>query len=258
MGSGPSSPSSPTSPSSPSSPSTPSTPSTPNTSTAFNKTNATSSPFTTTQYLTIGQISDSITAPNPLDKTTEINFSTLIGYITNTSITNSISTYRATTLKTLMSYTGTNQMPIQYTGWAFHINSQTVVGNNTTTYYSYIVVPASLSTKVRFVPTITLVHNGASSVTTNVRVALYDNFTTGTAAYANNGIGANTQRYLSAAKSVTVPTGGTGASIQFNELIPSYYANSASAINAFVAIGISDGSVQWKPSFTFAIQYFGV
>lgn len=255
MGSGPSSPSG---PSAPSSPSTPSTPSAPNVASGFDRTQATSNPFNSTQPLTIGQISDAITAPNPVARTSPITFTNLSNYITNSTIARTVGSYRSTTLKTLLTYTATSLSPVQHQGWSFHINNQTVVGNNTTTFYSYIVVPISLSAKARLIPTITLVHNAAGTITTNVRYALYDNYTAGTSGYANNGIGGNAQRHLSSQMSISVPNGGTGASVQFNDLIPAYYSNLTSTLNAFVAIGVSDTSAQWKGRYTFSVQFHTV
>lgn len=152
-----------------------------------------------------------------------------------------------------MTYTGSSRSPVQYNGWSFHINTQTAIGNKKNTYYSYVVVPASLVVKSRFVPTVNLIHNGGSAETTNVRIALYSTFTAGTGLYSDS-IGESPPQFLSSEKSVTVAAGTTGTVVDFKDPIPENFVGMATATNAFVAIGISNTAVQWRPSFNFAIQ----
>lgn len=248
--------SSPSGPSGPSAPTSPSGPSSPNTTVSLG-TGLLDNPgaFNTTAQLSIYTIASTL---DPNGSLQNIALANLDQWLVTSDVLTSISQFRNNTILNTRPY-GSSELyggttALVFSGWASHINNRTVVGNVTTTYYSFIVIPTGLSALARFRPSITVTNTDTvNPKTVAVELGLHSTYVTTTSAYATP----PTLTWTTSEKTITIPA-NSSTTVSFDDDIPAAYTGLAATANAFVYIGINDTSAVYRASFDFKIDFYSL
>ena len=250
------------SPSSPSNPSCPSCPSSPATGYLVNKGTKSGAVKTSADHvpLNIKQLALFFDKSSAHTSMNTVNFSTMNNYITNPNAIRALSTLLNSTTTTTQAYIQSTDMDT-YWGARFHIQridtGDCCGGNNYVHYVSYVNIPGSLPTKVRFRPVVTLKQYSGSTRSTNVQIALYDTPRADAYSWPIGDYGGTTRKWISSIQSVTCPN-NTGVSVAFDDQMTGY-ANLSGDTAAYVMIGVQDAvNTRYTISFTFEIDWLTV
>ena len=251
--------SSPSSPSNPSCPSCPSSPATGYLVKVGTKGSATKL-VSNKVPLSIKQLALSLDKSSNQTSINTMNFSAINNYITNPNSINTLSTMLNSTTVTQQPYNTSTDFDT-YWGARFHIQridtGNCCGGNNYVHYVSYVNIPGSLPTKVRFRPVVTLKQYSGSTRSTNVQIALYDTPRADAYSWPIGDYGGTTRKWISSIQSVTCPN-NTGVSVAFDDQMTGY-ANLSGDTAAYVMIGVQDAvNTRYTISFTFEIDWLTV